>query len=67
MSMMMTETQPIRGCLWPMWPHNTRPTHEFCNHRRAPGSSYCEAHRQMSVRSSETEPETRFVPRRKAA
>ncbi len=63
----MTDEQSRRGCLWPMWPHNTRPTHEYCNARRVANSSYCAAHRRLSIRDLNKEPRQRFIPGKIAA
>ncbi len=63
----MVEETPRSGCLWPMWPHAARPSHEYCGHRRAIGSSYCEEHRALSIRGSDDEPERPFVPNKIAA
>lgn len=60
------EQRPVRGCLWPMWPHSARPTHEYCGDRKMSGASYCEAHQRLSIRDLETEPRQPFV-RHKAA
>ncbi len=63
----MLEFKPRRGCLWPMWPHGSRPNHEYCGDRRALDSSYCDKHKLQSIRNMELEPRQPFVPRRKAA
>ncbi len=62
----MIKDQPVRGCLWPMWPHSARPNHEYCGHKRKPESSYCEEHYAKSIRNQDEETR-RFVPRRLAA
>ncbi len=60
--------EPLRrGCLWPMWPHDARPTHEYCGVRRAPDSSYCAEHQRRSIRNLDEEPRQRFVPGKIAA
>lgn len=42
----------IKECRWPMWPHDSRPTHVFCcAPTRAGGSSYCEKHHAMAWRT----------------
>jgi len=56
-----------RGCKWPMWPHASRPSHEYCGDHREEGSSYCDKHRTMSIRDLEKEPRRQFVPHRRAA
>ena len=56
-----------KGCLWPMWSHGVRPTHEYCGDKRSHDSSYCEKHRKMSIRDYETEPRQQFVPYKYAA
>ena len=63
----MSETTLARGCKWPMWPHDSRPTHEYCGARRASNSSYCDKHKEESVRNPETEPRRPFVPFKRAA
>jgi hypothetical protein len=50
-----------------MWPHESRPTHEYCGNKRAPESSYCAEHRARSVRDFEHEPRQVFVPHKVAA
>ncbi len=50
-----------------MWPHASRPNHEYCGARKAAGSSYCEQHKTMSIRDFETEPRQPFVPNKQAA
>jgi len=64
---MMQSDRPLRGCLWPMWPHGTTPTHEYCGCERRLGSSYCANHLRMSIRDFEEEPRQTFVPRKHAA
>ncbi len=64
---MMSETNTPRGCLWPMWSHEARPSHEYCGCTRLPGSSYCAEHFAKSIRSSEDEVRTPFIPHKKAA
>lgn len=54
-------SQPIpivsRPCCWPMWPHNVRPTHEYCGKRGVPGKPYCEPHMEKATaRGSEIPP-----------
>ncbi len=63
----MSEQKSRRGCLWPMWPHDSRPTHEYCGSKRHPESPYCEYHRRMAIRDFETEPRQTFIPRKNAA
>ena len=63
----MEEIRTGRGCRWPMWPHASRPNHEYCGARKAAGSSYCEQHKTMSIRDFETEPRQPFVPNKQAA
>ncbi len=36
-------TQSPRQCMFPLWPHNARPTHVYCAEQRTHGS-YCYAH-----------------------
>ena len=62
----MSDVKPRRGCLWPLWPHESRPTHEYCGAHRASEGPYCQHHRQMSIRNLETEPRQVFVPRKAA-
>ena len=50
-----------------MWPHDTRPTHEYCNARRVANSSYCAAHRRLSIRDLNKEPRQRFIAGKIAA
>ena len=50
-----------------MWAHDARPNHEYCGKHRTEDSSYCEAHRRLSIRDLEKEPRQTFVPRRRAA
>lgn len=33
-----------RGCHFPMWPDNARPTHEYCGKARIEGQPYCAEH-----------------------
>jgi hypothetical protein len=63
----MMDSYPKRGCLWPMWPHESRPTHQYCGRQRAMESSYCAEHRAMSIRDFEQEPRQPFVPHKVAA
>jgi hypothetical protein len=49
-----------------LWPHESRPTHEYCSKQRSAGGPYCEHHRRMSIRNLETEPRQVFVPRKAA-
>lgn len=49
------------GCLWPMWPHSSQPTHEYCGHKTVEGQSYCSKHYAKSIRSND-EPSETFVP-----
>ncbi len=62
----MSNLRPQRGCLWPMWPHSSQPTHEYCGGEKLPERSYCPEHYTQSVRSSD-EPRRPFIPRRHAA
>lgn len=62
----MSDQLPRRGCLWPMWAHASRPTHEYCGRHRVESSSYCEKHRALSVRTIE-ERRRPFIPRKTAA
>ena len=62
----MSDAKPRRGCLWPMWPHESRPTHEYCGKHRADAGPYCQHHKRMSIRNLETEPRQVFVPRKAA-
>ena len=62
----LEEQRPARGCLWPMWPHAARPTHEYCGNGKVPGASYCEAHQRKSIRDLDAEPRQPFI-RHKAA
>jgi hypothetical protein len=62
----MSDDRPLRGCKWPLWPHDARPNHEYCGCKKMPGSSYCYEHYEKSIRSAD-EPATPFVPRKKAA
>lgn len=63
----MTKAPGRRGCLWPMWPHDSRPTHDYCGERREGESSYCDFHRRMAIRNLESEPVVKFIPNRKKA
>ena len=63
----MNDRNVRKGCLWPMWAHDARPNHEYCGKHRTEDSSYCEAHRRLSIRDLEKEPRQTFVPRRRAA
>jgi len=63
----MEDSRPIRGCLWPMWPHDSRPTHQYCGKRRTPESSYCAQHKALSIRDFATEPRQPFIPHKVAA
>ena len=63
----MLSDRPKRGCLWPMWQHGDIPDHHYCGETRADGSSYCEKHRQLSIRDFEEEPRQTSVPRKRAA
>tara|TARA_B100000315_G_C14094720_1_gene370867 strand:+ start:220 stop:411 length:192 start_codon:yes stop_codon:yes gene_type:complete len=63
----MEDSRSRRGCLWPKWPHESRPTHEYCGEQRQPGSSYCVEHRTMSIRDFDLEPRQAFVPHKAAA
>ena len=47
--------------------HGDIPDHHYCGETRADGSSYCEKHRQLSIRDFEEEPRQTFVPRKRAA
>ena len=35
---------PVRGCRWPMWRNDERPTQKFCGEATQGDSSYCYAH-----------------------
>jgi hypothetical protein len=50
-----------------MWPHESRPTHEYCGQHRLEGSSYCTEHKAASIRDFEVEPRQPFVPHKAAA
>ncbi|MDP6707292.1 MAG: hypothetical protein QF893_13180 [Alphaproteobacteria bacterium] len=50
-----------------MWPHESRPTHEYCGKHRLEGSSYCTEHKAASIRDFEVEPRQPFVPHKAAA
>jgi len=50
-----------------MWPHESRPTHEYCGEQRIEGSSYCTQHKAASIRDFEVEPRQPFVPHKAAA
>ncbi len=63
----MSDEQPRRGCLWPMWPHDARPTNEYCGDHRMAESSYCAEHRYLSIRNMDEEPRQRFIPGKIAA
>ncbi len=63
----MSDDQPRRGCLWPMWPHDARPNHQYCGAQQSPESSYCAEHRRQSIRNLDEEPRQRFIPRKIAA
>lgn len=46
-----TSTQATTGdgCRWPLWPHASRPTHEYCGAQRAaPGQPYCHEHSALA-------------------
>lgn len=62
----MSDARTRRGCLWPMWPHESRPTHEYCGKQRTNSGPYCQHHKQMSIRNLETEPRQVFIPRKAA-
>ena len=34
----------MKTCRFPLWPHNAKPTHEYCGAKAAEGKPYCEAH-----------------------
>lgn len=45
-----------RGCRWPMWPHEARPSwrdQRFCGEPQRAGCPYCDAHHHTAT----TEPE----------
>ena len=63
----MKEIRTGRGCRWPMWPHASRPNHEYCGTRKVAGSSYCGQHKAKSIRDFETEPHQPFVLNKQAA
>ena len=63
----MMHSHRIRGCLWPMWPHESRPTHEYCGKQRTGESSYCAEHKALSIRDFALEPRQPFVPHKVAA
>ena len=63
----MEDSRSRLGCLWPMWPHESRPTHEYCGQHRLEGSSYCTEHKAASIRDFEVEPRQPFVPHKAAA
>ena len=62
----MSDNKSGRGCQWPMWPHSSMPTHEYCGKSRKPGQAYCAEHYARSIRTSE-DPQAVFVPRKLAA
>lgn len=36
--------RPPRACCWPMWGHNERPTHRYCDGMAVAGRAYCGEH-----------------------
>jgi hypothetical protein len=50
-----------------MWPHASRPTHQYCCKPRTGESSYCAEHKALSIRDFELEPRQPFVPHKVAA
>jgi hypothetical protein len=43
-----TPSPPKHTCCWPMWDHNTKPTHDFCGKRRQKGRVYCPTHAKLA-------------------
>lgn len=58
---MLFEPSNRRGCCWPMWPHDSKPTHKFCGDPKTDGSSYCLKHKTMSVRAPDEESQP-YIP-----
>jgi len=67
MESVMPELKRGTGCKWPMWPHASRPTHEYCDEERVSGRAYCRQHYAISVRNKDEKPSKAFVQRRFAA
>lgn len=41
----ITDTSSLYSrCAFPSWPHDSRPTHEYCGQAVEPGHPYCSAH-----------------------
>jgi GcrA cell cycle regulator len=44
----VSNTRPPGACCWPLWGHNERPTHRYCDGPSLVGMAYCPAHASVA-------------------